>query len=834
MTIGDKLPVGKKMKKLLSAILISGASLAATAQQTRPATADKVYHEIVQLRHLVNVLYVAAHPDDENTRLLAWLVNDRHIRTGYLSLTRGDGGQNILGSEQGDALGLIRTHELMEARKLDGAEQYFTRAIDFGFSKTFDETFKHWNEDTLTSDAVWVMRQFRPDVVICRFPPNSQAGHGQHAASAIIAANAFKAAGDETKYSYQLGYYKAWQPKRILFNAYRFGSFSTTSKDMFKMKVGHYKPGMGMGTGELAGISRSIHRSQGAGTASVPGVQSEYFKLVDGAPFTTSIFEGIDITWNRVGRADIGDDLKSVAEAFDFRKPEKSIPALLAVRKKIADVKDVYWRDQKMAEINQAILDCSGFMGELYTKQAQAVAGAALPFTLHVIARAEQPVVLKSIIWLNDGKSAADTITNMPINADTLVTLEHKIIIPANTPVTQPYWLAKSHGSSLFTIPDNNELGMPETPNNLLASLTIGIGGADITVPVSLSFKKLDPLKGDVIEQLRIVPAMYAEFSANMLVANPDGSLATELHIHANKDIINGAYTISGRNADAKPIAFSLKSGGDTTIPVRVPADTKTANKEYTLTATLSNGSIESSVSQHLIQYTHLPVLQYFTPAKAKVIPRDWKCAAKRIGYVEGAGDLVVSLLRQAGLEVDILKEADLTSPTKLKKYDAIVTGIRAVNVEKRMAQWIPVLLEYAKNGGTLVMQYNTLQDLATTNIGPYPFTLANERVTEEDAKVTFIDPKSKLLNFPNKITEKDFEGWVQERGLYFPNKWDDRYQVLLEMHDKGEQPSKGGTLFAKFGKGNYIYSSLSFSRQLPAGNAGAIRLLMNMLSVGK
>lgn len=821
------------MRKLLSSILLSGAAMVANAQQIRPSSSDKIYHEIVQLRHLVNVLYVAAHPDDENTRLLAWLVNDRHIRTGYLSLTRGDGGQNILGSEQGDALGLIRTHELMEARKLDGAEQFFTRAIDFGFSKTFEETFKHWNEDTLTSDAVWVMRQFRPDVVICRFPPNTQAGHGQHAASAIIAANAFKAAGDETKYSNQLGYYKAWQPKRILFNAYRFGSFSTTSEDMFKMKVGHYKPGMGMGTGELAGISRSIHRSQGAGTASVAGVQSEYFRLVDGAPFSASIFDGIDITWNRVNRPDIGDDLKAVADNFDFRSPEKSIPALLSVRKKIEQVKDAYWREQKLAEINQTILDCSGFMAELFAKQPQAVAGASLPFTLHVIARAQQPVVLKSINWLSTG-AGTDTLINMAVNADTIVTLEHKITIPANTPLTQPYWLAKAHGPSLFTIPNNTELGMPETPNNLQANMIVNIGDVDFKVALPLSYKKLDPLKGDVIEQLRITPAMYAEFSSNLLVANTNGSLATELRIHANKDIASGTYTISGGAQEGKPVTFSLKAGADTTIPVRFAADPKAVNKEYTITAALSNGGVESSVSQHLIQYSHLPVLQYFTPAKAKVIPHDWKCAVKRVGYIEGAGDLVVSLLKQAGLEVDILKDADLSSAAKLKKYDAIITGIRAVNVEKRMAQWIPVLLDYAKDGGTLVMQYNTLQDLATTNIGPYPFTLANERVTEEDAKVTFTDPKSKLLNYPNKITEKDFDGWVQERGLYFPNKWDDRYQVLLEMHDKGEQPSKGGTLFAKFGKGNYIYTSLSFSRQLPAGNSGAIKLLMNMLSVGK
>ncbi|MCD6065027.1 MAG: family deacetylase, partial [Flavipsychrobacter sp.] len=275
------------------------------AQQVRPANSAQIYNEIARLKNLTNVLYFAAHPDDENTRLLAWLANDQHIRTAYLSLTRGDGGQNILGTEQGAALGLIRTHELIEARKLDGAEQFFTRAIDFGFSKTHQETFKHWNEDQLVSDAVWVIRKFRPDVIICRFPPNEQAGHGQHAASAIIAEKAFHAAGDPTKYPDQLKYYGAWQPKRIVFNSFRFGDRNTITTDNIKVPVGQYSPLIGMGYGELAGISRSIHKSQGAGTPSTPGVQTEYFKHVAGEPMTNSLFDGIDISWKRVKNPEI-------------------------------------------------------------------------------------------------------------------------------------------------------------------------------------------------------------------------------------------------------------------------------------------------------------------------------------------------------------------------------------------------------------------------------------------------------------------------------------------------------------------------------------------------
>ncbi len=825
------------MRKVFLSFALIGTTIA-HAQQVRPANSAKIYHEIQQLRHLVNVLYVAAHPDDENTRLLAWLVNDRNLRTAYLSLTRGDGGQNILGTEQGDALGLIRTHELMEARKIDGAEQFFTRAIDFGFSKNFDETFKHWNEDTLTMDAVWVMRKFRPDVVICRFPPNSQAGHGQHAVSAIIAAKAFKAAGDNSKYPQQLGLYPAWQPKRLLFNAFKFGSFNTTTEDMFKMKVGQYESPMGMGTGELAGLSRSVHKSQGAGTPSVPGTQTEYFKLVDGAAFSKSIFDSIDITWNRVGRPDIGDDLKIIANDFDFLHPDESLTALLALRKKIATVKDDYWRGEKLAEIDQVILDCSGFMAEMFTKQPQAVGGASLPFTLHVIARANMPVYLKTIYW--DAQSTIEPLTtqlNTNISVDTLVTIEHPIAITYTAPLTQPYWLSMPHREGLFTIPNLNQVGWPETLNELNTQLVLNIGGQDFKVNVPLSYKKLDPVKGDIVEQLRIVPGATVAFNTNLLVSKPDGSVQADVRIHTYKDIRDGVLAISSDKSVITTIkGLSIDAGTDTMLVINVPSQAVKAKGtgEFDLHAELTANNETFNLSQHLIQYNHIPTLQYFTAPTAKVLRPDWKCTAKRVGYIEGAGDLVPTFLRLAGLQVDMLKESDLTSADKLKKYDAIITGIRAVNVEKKMAYWLPVLFRYAENGGTLIMQYNTLQDLATTKIGPYPFTLTNDRVTEEDAKVTFVDPASRLLNYPNKITENDFKGWVQERGLYFPSKWDDKYKPQFEMNDAGEKPLNGSTLYAKVGKGNYIYTALSFSRQLPAGNTGAIRLMMNMLSVGK
>lgn len=812
---------------LFSVLFSAPAGVA--AQQLRPVPAATIYHEIAQLQNLTSVLYVAAHPDDENTRLLAYLVNDRHIRTAYLSLTRGDGGQNLLGSEQGAALGLIRTHELIEARKIDGAEQFFTRAVDFGFSKTHEETFKHWPREVLAADAAQVIRRMRPDVVICRFPPDTNAGHGQHAASAIVAELAYRMAADEKQNAAQLKGYSPWQPKRLLLNTYRFGNRNTISDNQFKLPVGQYVPALGMGVGELAGISRSIHKSQGAGTPSVAGVQTEHFKLVAGDTMITSLFDGIDTTWGRVGRSDIAKDLAEVLQQFSFQNPQASLPRLVAVRKKIAQVKDNFWREQKLKEIDRAMLHCAGVMAELCAKQPQAVRGEQLPFTLRLVARGGQ-VVATGINW-----GGSDSLMNLRLGNDTLYSLEHMIGIPQNTPVTQPYWLEKSGtGNDLYYMPADDAAGQPQTPNKLFAVLKMTIGGEAMEVQVPLSYKKLDPVKGDVVEQLRIVPDATIEFSNQMLIAGADGAVETGLRIHTYKDI--SCYLSITTDAAPRPVfeiqEIRLRKGADTLIPVRVAANKDLAGKDYHLIPMLA---VPGSTKMHVIQYDHLPALQYFSSPMATVLQPNWKCTVKKIGYVAGAGDNVPAVLRQAGLEVDVLKESDFASAAGLMKYEAIITGIRAVNAEKRMAQWLPMLLQYAENGGTLVMQYNTLQDMATTKLGPHPFTLSGgKRVTEEDAQVRFTAAEHRLLNYPNKITAADFEEWVQERGLYFAESWDSKYTTLFSMNDFGEQPLEGGTLYAKTGKGHYVYTCLSFSRQIPAGNKGAIRLLMNMLSVGK
>ncbi|MCB0700734.1 MAG: PIG-L family deacetylase [Chitinophagales bacterium] len=803
------------------------------AQQLRPSNSAQIYHELNQLKYLTNVLYFAAHPDDENTRMLAWLVNEKHIPTAYLSLTRGDGGQNILGPHLGASLGLIRTHELLEARKIDGAQQFFTRAVDFGYSKTAEETFNHWDNTQLTDDAVWIIRKFRPDVIICRFPPDERAGHGQHAASAIIAKSAFNAAGDNNMFPEHFKYYTKWQPKRILFNAYRFRSANTTSDDQFKQDVGQYNPLLGMGYGELAGISRSIHRSQGAGTRSVPGVQAENFELVDGADLKESLFDGIDISWNRINRQDIGKKIDNIIAKYDLKQPELILPELIALYKDISTVEDEYWKNRKLTEVKNLILHCSGFMAEVYTDNPEAVRGEQVPLTINFIARSgATPVKV-----LNYSVAGKDTTTDKTLPNDGLITYETSILIPENTYNTEPYWLRSAQPDDAhYPVPDEEYKGMPNTPCMFNATVNMQVGDLPLTLDVPVSYKTLDATHGDVVEQLRIVPDVILNFTSAFYLAKADRSFTTGVHIHANKAMNNVTLSVYNDMLNREVNNINLKEGTDTTIIVHFegPYVASKSIADAIMFAAITKPDGETYGQQQiLIKYEHLPTLQFFTAASSKMLIKTWECKAKRIAYIEGAGDNVSEVLRFAGLEVDILKPADITLKN-LQQYDAVMVGIRAINTVDEAPIFMPILLEYTKNGGTLVMQYNTSHRLKTEDIGPYPLSLSRDRVTEEMARVALLNREHRLMTYPNKINELDFANWVQERGLYFADKWDEHYTPLFSMNDKGEEPLKGSTLYTPYGKGHYIYTSLSFFRQLPAGNHGAVRLLCNFLSVGK
>ena len=821
------------MGKYLLVILISvGSYFYSVAQQVRPQKSAEIFSALKTLNHIPKVLYVAAHPDDENTGLLSWLINDQHVETAYLSLTRGDGGQNLIGAEQGAALGLIRTHELLEARKLDGAQQFFSRAIDFGFSKNSTDTFNQWNLDSLTADVVWVIRKFRPDVIICRFPPTAAAGHGQHSASAVVAAKAFKLAGDANVFPTQLKYVQVWQPTRLLWNTFNFGSVNTTSEDQLKVEVGQYDPLLGLGYGELAGISRSLHKSQGAGTRSLAGKKTEYFTLVDGKPTTKTLFDGLQMDWKEDGKNTIAAALQKITADFDFSTPDKSLPALLLLRKDIALLKDRSLKADKLEALDRIILSCAGFMGEVITNQPEAVAGKTYPFEVNLIARAGTSVMLKSISWLKDEQSI-----NQALPKDDLVNYRNDIKIPEDAVLSEPYWLAKAaENPATFSVTADSLIGLPETPSNLNVKLQLSIEGEDFTVKLPLSYKKLDPVRGDVVEGLRIVPAIDVKITEPVYFAKPNEDVAINVQFKAKKQVDAGVLEFLNGNKLVQSFKDIKLVEGITNRIFTISANslTKINTNKTKLLAVFKTDGVSYAKAQEIIQYPHLPTLQYFTAADTWLLKGDVKVTAKTVGYVKGAGDFVPEFLRQAGLKVDILTESDILNPSKLDSYDAVVTGVRVVNTEKRIGNWQIALNNYVQNGGTIIMQYNTTQDMATQNFTVYPLSIGRARVTEEHAKVTFLDSTNRLLNYPNKITSKDFEGWVQELGTYFPDKWDSHYTPLFEMHDTGEPDQKGSTLVAKYGKGTFIYSPLAFFRQLPAGNIGASRLFFNFLSAGK
>ncbi len=797
----------------LGALMLAiGASL--HAQQLQPDMSSVLYGKLHRLQSLTSVLYVAAHPDDENTRLLSWLARGKHVRTGYLSLTRGDGGQNIIGGELGSALGLIRTHELLAARRLDGAEQYFTRALDFGFSKTARETFTHWDSAQLVRDIIHVMKRFRPDVMICRFPASRMAGHGQHEASAILA----KAAVDQCDASER--------PHRLLFNAYRFGDRSTITEGQFALQVGQYDPLIGMGYGELAGRSRSLHKSQGAGTPSTPGTQPEYFETLYGEPPTTSLFDGIDTTWNRINRPDIGTAIQAVIDAFWTKPPADHVPALNRIRSMIATVDDPFWRGLKLKEIESVMASAMGLTIDASVPNAMALPGDSVSVSLRLVVRA--PNVRLTKVHL-PGMSNTEVVA---LGTDQLVTRTYPIQIPEATAITNPYWLQKDPDGGLFTLETEEFLGEPTTPPELQCTVHLDVDGQPLTVRVPLSYKRLDPLKGDVIEELRVIPDVSIEPTSTLvLLRNGQGTFGVRLR--AFREMRNA--TLSVRGSSGKPltmVTFSMAANTDTLLSVPIQADLSDNIDVADIDVTHDGETFRHAV--RVMQYDHLPTLQYLEPARLRIVGEPIGVTAKRIAFVEGAGETTPEILRTMGVRVDVVgTDVLLNTQQLLDTYDAVLVGIRALNTRTDMTYVMPALMNYVQQGGTLVMQYNTSGNLQTTDIGPFPMKVTRNRVTEEDAEVEMMNPDHILMTSPNRLRADDFTGWVQERGLYFTGDQDGRYQQLLSMHDSDEAPQLGSLVYASYGKGHYVYCALSLFRNVPAGVPGALKLLANMISAG-
>lgn len=801
-----------------------------SAQPQPPMSSADIRLGIDKLATLGSVLYFAAHPDDENTRLIAWLAKEKKYRTAYLSLTRGDGGQNLIGTEQATELGLIRTQELLAARRIDGGEQYFSRLNDFGFSKTAEETLRIWDGEQALADAVWIIRQFRPDIIITRFPPDERGGHGHHQASGRLAIEAFAAAADPTRFPEQLAYTTVWQAKRVLWNTSPWAPSTESADKLFTVATGDFNPLVGRSYGEVAAESRSEHKSQGFGAARQRGEASETFEALAGDLPVSDLMDGVDVSWARVaGGVGIQALVEQLRDNFDFLKPERSVPGLVELLSLVEALEDGYWREQKAKEIKDLILACGGIWFESYASRPQFAVGEELSVSSSFIVRRPGVEVVLQRIESPDGVNEYANERVLPFNQ---VVSEQIIIKPSRT--TQPYWLDKPGTLGAYAVGDPQDVGHPGNRDNPRTVVTLAINGKPITFERAIMHKYTDPVRGEVHEPLAVVPQITATLEKKSMVFNGDApnTLNITFANHTSQAATARAHVELPQGWRADETEFLLafeQSGADIVKQVTVyPGE---ARKEDALQILFDTGDGKALArGMRQIAYDHISPITWFPEARATLHRIETGVSAKRIGYIAGAGDLIPQSLRDIGLAVDVLAEGDMRASV-LRQYDAIVTGVRLYNVNPNMRRFQPLLMDYVAQGGTLVVQYNVSGGLVVDELGPYPLALSRGRVTEEDAPVRFLKPDSPVLNYPNRITQADFEGWVQERGLYFVDGADKRYERPLAMSDTNEAALSGSLLVARYGEGNFVYTSLSFFRQLPAGVPGAYRLFVNLLA---
>lgn len=825
----------------LSILLLLAITFSVNAQQPKKQNSSEIYESIQKLNVLASVLYVAAHPDDENTRLIAYMANEVKARTAYLSLTRGDGGQNLIGSEIRELLGIMRTQELLAARRIDGGEQRFTRANDFGFSKHPDETLAIWNKDEVLADVVWNIRQFKPDIIINRFD-HRRAGrtHGHHTSSAMLSMEAFDLANDASKYPSQLQHTDTWQPKRLFYNTswWRYGSrekFAEVDKsNMLNFDIGVYYPLKGVSNNELASLASSQHLCQGFGRVSTRGSQEEYIEFLKGHALNgEDPLAGIDTSWNRIkGGKAIGEILETVEKNYNFSDPASHIPELVRAYKMLQNVENEHWKTIKSEELKNIIQACAGLYLEVSASSPTATQNEAVQLRIEALNRSNTNINLVSyeMTSLNNPISK-----NINLAQNNRINLEEGITIPNDIETTSAYWLNKKGTLGMYNVEDQTLIGKPETPRAIHVTFNLNIENVLIPITKPVVYRYSKPDKGELYRPFEIVPPVSASVKDKVFIFENDKQRDIEVIVKAGKDNIEGFVQMAYPNdwsVFPKQQKVKIENKGDAQTIVFTVIPPKNQSEGLITPMVNINGEFYTRELVE-IDYNHIPYQTVYLPSESKIVRLDIEKRGNNIGYIEGAGDVVPESLRQIGYNVTIIKPEQITADN-LQDFDGIVVGIRAYNILDELKFKQKYLLDYVKNGGNLIVQYNTSRRIKVDNIAPYELQLSRDRVTDENAEITILEPNHPLLNFPNKITQKDFEGWVQERGLYFPNKWSDDFTSLFSANDKGESPKKGSLLVAKYGKGNYIYTGLSFFREFPAGVSGAYRLFANMLSAEK
>ena len=825
---------GWRLTRCLAAVVpvLAAAVASADPRPRPPMDAAQIRLALDRLEVVGSAMMIAAHPDDENTALLAWLANGRKVRTAYLAMTRGDGGQNLIGSESGVALGLIRTQELLGARRIDGAEQMFTSALDFGYSKNTDETLKFWDKDRILADVVRAIRTFQPDVIVTRFTPKL-GGHGHHTASAALAEEAFAAAADPARFPEQLDHLKPWRAKRVVWNAFRFGGAGPdTTPGRIQVDLGAYDPLLGRSYTELAGESRSMHKSQGFGAAERRGTWANAFEVRLGEPAAKDLFEGVDLTWKRVaGGEAVARALADGRKAWDPQAPHLMLPALAKARRAVATLGDAAIVLRKRAEIDELMRACAGLWLEAIAESPTVSPGAVVSIATAALRRSPAAVTLESVeIRPEAGNRAAprSLAYNEPAS-DTF-----RVAVPKSRKPSQPFWLRSAPRVGSFQLDDPAEALRPENEPAFLARFIVRIAGERIVYDVPVAYRWVDRVQGERYRDLVIVPPATLRFEEDVYVFPLPGAAAKTVSV-----------TVEGAD---RPVAGSLRltlPAGWAAAPPSQDVRLSRAAQETTVTFRVTPGPAPSAATMRaefaaegqtwatrrvVIDHEHIPIQVMFPDAEARLVREDVVCTAREVGFLEGSGDAIPQALRAMGARVTQLSDEDVER-FDLAKFDAIVAGIRAYNTRPRLRALEPRLLEYAAKGGRLIVQYNTSEPGLGEGLGPFPFTISRDRVTDETAPVTIAKPDHPLVTRPNKITARDFDGWIQERGIYFAGPVDARYESVLACHDPGESDLAGGLIYARIGRGVFVYTGLVFFRELPSGVPGAYRLFANLVS---
>ena len=851
-----------------SALAVAPAILPA-AEVPEDRGAMGLSQALKRLDVIASVLHTGAHPDDENSALLAWLARGQGVRTAYLSATRGEGGVNLIGSELFETLGVIRTEELLAARRLDHAEQFFTPNYEFGFSKSADDTYTKWNHDQILGDFVRVIRDFRPEIIVSRFTGTPRDGHGHHQVAGLITQEAFKAAADPNRFP---EYGKPWQAKKLYLNGMdndpnnpnnqNNAQNNQNNQPGIRINVGEFDSVLGRSYNQIAIEGRSMHRSQGQGGAQEQGPRQTRLQLTqkavnvsDDAPF----FSGVLYRLSDLSQLDsslsadvagLEQRISAIRQKVNLTRPADIVADLSAaladlerIRAKSTNEHVRFLLDKKEDDFQEALRIASGLTIDVLASDDTVVPGQEFNLTISVTNGGPYNFPeLRAVTDLPPGWEAVYDNSTGSLEPGQRLDQKYKVKVSNGADFTQPYWLRQPRRGDRFVWPSVPAGTLPSDEVLLPTRAEVKYQGTTIVMKKSAEFRRVDRTYGEQRTTPKVVPALSVTISPDIAIVPLKGSRQKEFTVTIENQNPAAAaaevhlVTPAGWTVSPASRSVNLSRQGEK-ASLQFMVSVSSAAGDFAIQAVAKSGTQELKIGYTAVAYPHIQTRYVYSAAQSKVEVIDVATTVSSVGYVEGTGDAIPDALRQLGINVTVLSPKDIAT-ADLSKFRTIVLGVRAYAIRDDLRAYNKRLLDYVASGGTLIAQYNRGNEVGNLQIGPYPFTMPNvnqnnaDRVTHEEAPVRILDPAHSLLTVPNKITESDFDGWIDERGTYFLRTWDSRYVPLLETHDPGEPPREGGLVVGKYGRGTYIYTGLSFFRELPAGVKGAYRIFANLVSV--